>query len=228
MSKRIKDIIDGVYDPRAAHKELKAAQAEAGYGAMSEVDLSKEIRRLEKEMLEHARNLEFEQAAQIRDRLRGLKEKLFGVAAGELPDASERSTARCPGAQAHRRCEVTTVKVLFVCTGNICRSPTAAGVFRQQVKAAGLARRIHADSAGMLDYHTGEPPDPRAQAAAKKRKYDLSRLRARQVRPEDFHEYDHLLAMDAGHLAQLRRLGPVEHRAQGAPVPGVRAAPGPS
>jgi protein-tyrosine phosphatase len=109
---------------------------------------------------------------------------------------------------------VTTLKVLFVCTGNICRSPTAAGVFRQQVKAAGLARRIHADSAGMLDYHTGEPPDPRAQAAAKKRKYDLSRLRARQVRPEDFHEYDHVLAMDAGHLAQLRRLSPVEHRAK--------------
>jgi excinuclease ABC subunit B len=88
VSKRIKDIIDGVYDARAAHKELKAAQAEAGYGAMSEVDLSKEIRRLEKEMLEHARNLEFEQAAQLRDRLRGLKEKLLGVATGELPDAS--------------------------------------------------------------------------------------------------------------------------------------------
>jgi excinuclease ABC subunit B len=88
VSKRIKDIIDGVYDPKAAHKELKAAQAEAGYGAMSEVDLSREIRRLEKEMLEHARNLEFEQAAQVRDRLRGLKEKLFGVASGELPDAT--------------------------------------------------------------------------------------------------------------------------------------------
>jgi excinuclease ABC subunit B len=88
VSKRIKDIIDGVYDPKAAHKELKAAQAEAGYGAMSEVDLSREIRRLEKEMLEHARNLEFEQAALVRDRLRGLKEKLFGVASGELPDAT--------------------------------------------------------------------------------------------------------------------------------------------
>jgi excinuclease ABC subunit B len=88
VSKRIKDIIDGVYDPKAAHKELKAAQAEAGYGAMSEVDLSREIRRLEKEMLEQARNLEFEQAALVRDRLRGLKEKLFGVASGELPDAT--------------------------------------------------------------------------------------------------------------------------------------------
>jgi excinuclease ABC subunit B len=88
VSKRIKDIIDGVYDAKAAHKELKAAQAEAGYHALSEVDLSKEIRRLEKQMLDHARNLEFEQAAEVRDRLRGLKEKLFGVATGELPDAS--------------------------------------------------------------------------------------------------------------------------------------------
>ncbi len=96
VSKRIKDIIDGVYDPKAAHKELKAAQAEAGYGAMSEVDLSKEIRRLEREMLEHARNLEFEQAAQIRDRLRGLKEKLFQVATGELPDASGEAQRAAP------------------------------------------------------------------------------------------------------------------------------------
>jgi len=96
VSKRIKDIIDGVYDPKAAHKELKAAQAEAGYGAMSEVDLSREIRRLEKEMLEHARNLEFEQAAQVRDRLRGLKEKLFGVASGELPDAAGEAQRAAP------------------------------------------------------------------------------------------------------------------------------------
>ena len=106
---------------------------------------------------------------------------------------------------------MTAVKVLFICTGNICRSPTAAGVFRQQVKEAGLARRIRADSAGMLDYHTGEPPDPRAQAAAKRRNYDLSKLRARQVRRVDFEEYDHLLAMDAGHLEQLRKLGAAEH-----------------
>jgi excinuclease ABC subunit B len=101
VRKRIKDIIDGVYDAKAAHRELKAAQAEAGYGAMSEADLSKEVRRLEKEMLEHARNLEFEQAARVRDRLRGLKEKLFGVAAGELPDA--------PGEAQHALGAATTI-----------------------------------------------------------------------------------------------------------------------
>ena len=85
VTKRIKDIIDGVYDARTAQRELKAAQGEAGYRAMSETDLAKEIRRLEKTMLEHARNLEFEQAARARDELRLLKEKLFGVVEGELP-----------------------------------------------------------------------------------------------------------------------------------------------
>ena len=85
VTKRIKDILDGVYDARTAQRELKAAQGEAGYRAMSETDLAKEIRRLEKTMLEHARNLEFEQAARARDELRLLKEKLFGVAEGELP-----------------------------------------------------------------------------------------------------------------------------------------------
>ncbi len=85
VTKRIRDIIDGVYDATAAHKEVQAAEGVAGYAAMSETDLAKEIRRLEKQMLEHARNLEFEQAGQVRDQLRTLKEKLFGMAAGELP-----------------------------------------------------------------------------------------------------------------------------------------------
>jgi excinuclease ABC subunit B len=99
VTKRIKDIIDGVYDPRTAHRELKAAQGEAGYRAMSETDLAKEIRRLEKTMLEHARNLEFEQAAQARDELRLLKEKLFGVAEGELPKVQDEAGAAAPGAR---------------------------------------------------------------------------------------------------------------------------------
>jgi excinuclease ABC subunit B len=85
VTKRIRDIIDGVYDPKAAQKEIKAAQGSTSYEAMSEIDLAKEIRRLEKQMLEHARNLEFEQAGQVRDQLRTLKEKLFGMAQGELP-----------------------------------------------------------------------------------------------------------------------------------------------
>jgi len=85
VSKRIKDIIDGVYDQENAQRELKAAQSEATYQLMGEAELAREIRKVEKEMLEHARNLEFEQAAAARDRLRELKERVFGVSRGELP-----------------------------------------------------------------------------------------------------------------------------------------------
>ncbi len=85
VSKRIKDIIDGVYDPQNAQRELRAAQSEAAYQLMDEAALAREIRKVEKEMLEHARNLEFEQAAAARDRLRELKERAFGVSRGELP-----------------------------------------------------------------------------------------------------------------------------------------------
>lgn len=100
------------------------------------------------------------------------------------------------------------VKVLFVCTGNICRSPTAEGVFRRLVKQAGLEHRIHADSAGTHGYHVGEPPDSRSQRAARARGVDLSGLRARQVTLGDFATFDCILAMDRGHLAQLRRMAP--------------------
>ena len=85
VSKRIKDIIDGVYDTQNAQRELKSAQSEAAYHLMDEAELAREIRRVEKEMLEHARNLEFEQAASARDRLRELKERAFGVSRGEIP-----------------------------------------------------------------------------------------------------------------------------------------------
>jgi len=85
VSKRIKDIIDGVYDQENAQRELRAAQSEATYQLMGEAELAREIRKVEKEMLEHARNLEFEQAAAARDRLRELKERVFGVSRGELP-----------------------------------------------------------------------------------------------------------------------------------------------
>ena len=104
------------------------------------------------------------------------------------------------------------VRVLFVCMGNICRSPTAEGVFRYYVERAGLSHLIVVDSAGTLDYHTGDPPDVRAQRAAERRGYDLSRLRARQVKVQDFEGFDYVLAMDRDNLTQLQRLSSLEHR----------------
>ena len=104
------------------------------------------------------------------------------------------------------------MKVLFVCTGNICRSPTAAGVFAHFVGQAGLEDAIQVDSAGTHDYHAGKPPDERAQAHARRRGYDLSALRARQVRRRDFAECDHIVAMDRGHLELLREQCPPEHQ----------------
>lgn len=95
--------------------------------------------------------------------------------------------------------------VLFVCTGNICRSPTAEAVFRAQVQAAGLGDQIHIESAGTHDYHAGDPPDHRARQAAAARGYDMSDLRARALRPTDYRDFALLLAMDQGHLALMMR-----------------------
>ncbi|BAE49673.1 low molecular weight protein-tyrosine-phosphatase [Paramagnetospirillum magneticum] len=104
------------------------------------------------------------------------------------------------------------VKVLFVCTGNICRSPTADGVFRALVAAEGLAERIGVDSAGTHAYHVGEPPDSRSAEAARRRGYELQDLRARQLKKSDFEEFDLLLAMDRGHLDLMARACPPERR----------------
>ena len=103
------------------------------------------------------------------------------------------------------------IKVLFVCMGNICRSPTAEGVFRAQVAVAGLAPHIQIDSVGTHDYHIGDAPDGRAQAAAAKRGYNLARLRGRQVGPRDFIEFDYILAMDMENLSRLQDRCPGEH-----------------
>ena len=102
-------------------------------------------------------------------------------------------------------------RILFVCTGNICRSPTAEGVMRTLLKNAGLDRHVEVDSAGTHGYHIGAAPDPRTQKAALRRGYDLSTLRARKVKLEDFTHFDHVLAMDAGHVRLLRQLSPPEH-----------------
>ncbi len=100
------------------------------------------------------------------------------------------------------------IRVLFVCTGNICRSPTAEAVFRARVEEAGLARHILIDSAGTHDYHIGDPPDARTQRAAGLRGYDMSALRGRQVEAADFSRFDYVLAMDRANLAILQRLRP--------------------
>ena len=99
-------------------------------------------------------------------------------------------------------------KVLFVCTGNICRSPTAEGVFRHMVEQAGLKDHIGADSAGTHSYHIGETPDHRSVAAARRRGVDLSRLRARLVKSTDFSDFDLVLALDRGHERILRQKCP--------------------
>jgi len=101
------------------------------------------------------------------------------------------------------------VKVLFVCLGNICRSPTADGVFRKLLTDQGLTGRIAADSCGTGDWHIGKAPDKRAQAAASKRGYDLSGLRARTVHIGDFEQFDFILAMDESNLKDLLDMAPL-------------------
>ncbi len=106
------------------------------------------------------------------------------------------------------------VHVLFVCLGNICRSPTAEGVFRAQVERAGMSGQIEIDSAGTAAWHIGKSPDARAQAAAATRGYDLSPLRGRQVAVADFARFDFVLAMDADNQANLLEICPPEHRSK--------------
>ena len=151
----IRDMIDGVVSDKTAKDDLKAAQAAAEVEAMSEKDLGKRIKLLEKQMLEHARNLEFEKAARVRDQLALLREQAFGApghdfnvvplapARGRLMRACAICCAR-PG----RRAGADAVRVLMVCMGNICRSPTAEGVLRAKLQQAGLHARVVVDSAG--------------------------------------------------------------------------------
>lgn len=104
------------------------------------------------------------------------------------------------------------IRVLLVCMGNICRSPTAEGVLRAHVEQAGLADAVEIDSAGTHAYHVGEPPDPRSQKAAAKRGYELAHLRARRVTAADFLRFDLILAMDRENLDMLRDACPAEER----------------
>ena len=100
------------------------------------------------------------------------------------------------------------ISVLFVCMGNICRSPTAEGVFRKMVAESTLAGKINIDSAGTHGYHVGAPPDARAIEHAARRGYDLSVLRCRQVNATDFERFDYILAADAMNVKQLKAMCP--------------------
>ena len=106
------------------------------------------------------------------------------------------------------------MRVLFVCLGNICRSPTAEGVLRHKLRTAGLTGQVDVASAGTGDWHVGNPPDRRSQAAALRRGYDLSAQRAQQVTRADFSSYDLILAMDQSNLRNLKALQPAQGKAE--------------
>ncbi len=105
-----------------------------------------------------------------------------------------------------------SVNVLFVCLGNICRSPTAHGLFQAKVNAANLHHKITVDSAGTGGWHSGAAPDKRAQKIAQSRGYDISHLQARQVKPSDFNDFDYILAMDNENLINLQQQKPSDYK----------------
>ena len=123
--------------------------------------------------------------------------------------------------------------VLFVCMGNICRSPTAETVFREHAHRAGVIDHLRIESAGIGSWHVGEPPDKRAILHGRRRGYDLEALRARQVTREDFGQFDYILGMDLRNLRDLRALQPAEYKGHlglfldFAPHLGVREVPDP-
>lgn len=129
--------------------------------------------------------------------MRTIIDKLIGAVRGETESPEERAPARA---------------VLFVCMGNICRSPTAEGVFRRLLELEAPDLEVLVDSAGTHAYHIGHPPDPRACRAAERRGFDLRSQRARQIAVEDFARYELVLAMDRENYAHLVELCPEEYR----------------
>ena len=100
------------------------------------------------------------------------------------------------------------IRVVFVCLGNICRSPTAEGIFRKMVADAGLSDQIEVDSSGTSGWHNGDAPDSRSQAVARSRGIDLSGLKSRKARAEDFKTFDYVIAMDSSNFQNLKAMCP--------------------
>ncbi|WP_067067076.1 low molecular weight protein-tyrosine-phosphatase [Roseateles chitosanitabidus] len=122
---------------------------------------------------------------------------------------------------------MSDLSILFICSGNICRSPTAEGVLRHQLEAMGLSDRVRIDSAGIQGWHAGEAPDERSQDHARRRGYELCDQRARALRPDDVERFDLLVAMDAGHLRELRRRCPAALQHKISLLPGEVEIPDP-
>jgi protein-tyrosine phosphatase len=145
----------------------------------------------------------FEMPAPVSTTMEPLRSVMISVAPLAGPGARHDNP---DGADANRR--LALVKVLFVCLGNICRSPMAEGVFRKLLEREGLAHRVEVDSAGTGDWHRGAPPDPRAREAAGRRGVDISGQRARQAKRGDFERFDYVLAMDRDNHADLGGIAP--------------------
>ena len=107
---------------------------------------------------------------------------------------------------------MATPRILFVCLGNICRSPLAEAAFREAAREAGL--EVEVDSAGTADYHVGEPPDPRSIAEAQRRGIDITGYRGRQLHARDFHAFDHILGMDRSNMANIAQVDPGDGKAR--------------
>ena len=210
VQKRIKDLIDGVYDADEGRKKLRAAQTRAKYESMPEKDMEKELKHLERDMLDAAKNLEFEKAAQLRDRLaRAQGSDVRRGAARETADADRTRAVRpTKPIDATGRRRWRAIAVLFVCLGNICRSPTAEGVFRAALRSrGGLADKVRIDSAGLGDWHVGcAAGQARASRPRVARGYDLSDA-ARRARSERTisRAFDWILAWTNCQPARARR-----------------------
>ena len=146
----------------------------------------------------------------FRSWLTGLRDR----ASGRGRDAAGKDLVFDTGIEMAKREPISlamSTRVLFVCMGNICRSPMAEGVFRHLIRNAGLDDVVRVGSAGTHAFHVGEAPDKRAQAVVQKRGYEIADLRARRVREKDFEEFDMILAMDWDNLALLQQMAPKSH-----------------